>query len=108
MVILRSQNKITDFFMILAWASPFNVLINHVNTVVAYFFLNQDSCIQNKMPPRRLGAIFIRARGKQPGRPIFFFYIVKYNIYEIYIVSISSLTGECVAEKFKNFCSSSL
>ena len=26
MVILRSQNKITDFFMILAWASPFNSL----------------------------------------------------------------------------------
>ena len=25
MVILRSQNKITDFFMILAWASPFNL-----------------------------------------------------------------------------------
>ena len=24
MVILRTQNKITDFFMILAWASPFN------------------------------------------------------------------------------------
>ena len=24
MVIIRSQNKITDFFMILAWASPFN------------------------------------------------------------------------------------
>ena len=24
MVILRSLNKITDFFMILAWASPFN------------------------------------------------------------------------------------
>ena len=24
MVILRSQNKITDFFMILAWACPFN------------------------------------------------------------------------------------
>ena len=23
MVILRSQNKITDFFMFLAWASPF-------------------------------------------------------------------------------------
>ena len=23
MIILRSQNKITDFFMILAWASPF-------------------------------------------------------------------------------------
>ena len=25
MVILRSQNKITDFLMILAWASPFNM-----------------------------------------------------------------------------------
>ena len=24
MVILRSQNKITDFLLILAWASPFN------------------------------------------------------------------------------------
>ena len=24
MVILRSRNKIADFFMILAWASPFN------------------------------------------------------------------------------------
>ena len=24
MVILRSQNKITDFLMILAWACPFN------------------------------------------------------------------------------------
>ena len=24
MVILRSQNKITDFLMMLAWASPFN------------------------------------------------------------------------------------
>ena len=27
MVILRSQNKITDFFMILAWASPFNSIL---------------------------------------------------------------------------------
>ena len=25
MVILRTRNKITDFLMILAWASPFNV-----------------------------------------------------------------------------------
>ena len=24
MVILMSQNKLSDFFMILAWASPFN------------------------------------------------------------------------------------
>ena len=28
MVILRSQNKIIDFFMILAWASPFNAIIS--------------------------------------------------------------------------------
>ena len=26
MVILRTRNKITDFFMILAWASPFKAL----------------------------------------------------------------------------------
>ena len=25
MVILRTRNKITDFLMILAWASPFNL-----------------------------------------------------------------------------------
>ena len=25
MVILKTRNKITDFFMILAWASPFNL-----------------------------------------------------------------------------------
>ena len=31
MVILRSQNKITDFFMILAWASPFNSLCTYLN-----------------------------------------------------------------------------
>ena len=29
MVILRSQNKITDFFMILAWASPFKFTEDH-------------------------------------------------------------------------------
>ena len=27
MVILRTRNKITDFFMILAWASPFKTLL---------------------------------------------------------------------------------
>ena len=30
MVILRSQNKIIDFLMILAWASPFNTLYMHI------------------------------------------------------------------------------
>ena len=35
MVILRSQNKITDFLMILAWASPFNI---HINSLYIYIY----------------------------------------------------------------------
>ena len=35
MVIFRSQNKITDFFMILAWASPFN----HVNIYISLIII---------------------------------------------------------------------
>ena len=31
MVILRTRNKITDFLMILAWASPFNFRTRTVN-----------------------------------------------------------------------------
>ena len=31
MVILRTRNKITDFLMILAWASPFNRSIEHIH-----------------------------------------------------------------------------
>ena len=31
MVILRARNKITDFFMILAWASPFKCQLNSKN-----------------------------------------------------------------------------
>ena len=33
MVILRTRNKITDFLMILAWASPFSIasLITHID-----------------------------------------------------------------------------
>ena len=40
MVILRSRNKITDFFMILAWASPFKyreMSALGVKTVVAQY-----------------------------------------------------------------------
>ena len=44
MVILRSQNKITDFFMILAWASPFKKkylsLLFIVNSLSASLLLN--------------------------------------------------------------------
>ena len=36
MVILRSQIKITNFFMILAWASPFNILQKLFETVKQY------------------------------------------------------------------------
>ena len=32
MVILRTRNKITDFLMILAWASPFN--LHHDNLYI--------------------------------------------------------------------------
>ena len=35
MVILGSQNKITDFFMILAWASPFQQVHVIISTVQA-------------------------------------------------------------------------
>ena len=37
MVILRSQNKITDFLMILAWASPFKHILDH--TVFSNMFV---------------------------------------------------------------------
>ena len=40
MVILRTQNKITDFFMILAWASPFKL------AYVAAGFAQQN-CLHN-------------------------------------------------------------
>ena len=30
MVILGTRNKITDFFMILAWASPFNLFMKQI------------------------------------------------------------------------------
>ena len=33
MVILRTRNKITDFFMILAWASPFNSDISNASLI---------------------------------------------------------------------------
>ena len=38
MVILGTRNKITDFFMILAWASPFKL---HVVTVVTLLVTNK-------------------------------------------------------------------
>ena len=39
MVILRSQNKITDFLMILAWDSPFEHLIRDNSLDLQFFNL---------------------------------------------------------------------
>ena len=41
MVILGSQNEINDFFMILAWASPFNYVLSVKCETFAFLFLNQ-------------------------------------------------------------------
>ena len=41
MVILRTRNKITDFLMILAWASPFKV--THPDTVVLHPIIVWDN-----------------------------------------------------------------
>ena len=49
MVILRTRNKITDFFMILAWASPFNqnvfYLIKIDYNVFYLIRINQNDCV---------------------------------------------------------------
>ena len=37
MVILRTRNKITDFLMILAWASPFKKKITYFIDINRYF-----------------------------------------------------------------------
>ena len=41
MVILRTRNKITDFFMILAWASPFKIFwvnLSQLMKIVSFMF----------------------------------------------------------------------
>ena len=44
MVMLRSQNKITDFLMILAWASPFHLHQSGRNTRRAWLKPGQLVC----------------------------------------------------------------
>ena len=52
MVILRTQNKITEFLMILAWASLFEYLKNriilsdkyHLNYNYVYIYIYTDIC----------------------------------------------------------------
>ena len=43
MVILRTRNKITDFLMILAWASPFNVGVG-VSNINGTDFFSDTGC----------------------------------------------------------------
>ena len=45
MVILRTRNKITDFLMILAWASPFNM----THFEIFYFVLMLSILLSNHM-----------------------------------------------------------
>ena len=45
MVILRTRNKITDFFMILAWASPFKGLNLYGPTVVGSNFTKLNNIL---------------------------------------------------------------
>ena len=44
MVILRSQNKITDFLMLLAWASPFNKITSKANFTLGFLRRNLKAC----------------------------------------------------------------
>ena len=41
MVILRTRNKITDFFMILAWASPFKQT-RYIDPILVQFCPNTE------------------------------------------------------------------
>ena len=57
MVILRSQNKITDFLMILAWASPFNLNVYSNGLAICHGFQNITH-IKNKVNNGLMYAIF--------------------------------------------------
>ena len=46
MVILRTRNKITDFLMILAWASAFNRLCNYTFQLQEVVSRRRDSQLQ--------------------------------------------------------------
>ena len=53
MVILRTRNKITDFLMILAWASPFNIpmlLFNEVDVCGRYDSIIAMFCLKFVVP----------------------------------------------------------
>ena len=44
MVILKSQNKITDFLMILAWASPFKIMSLNLTVEIMLICKLLDLC----------------------------------------------------------------
>ena len=49
MVILRSQNKITDFLMILAWASPFKMCLSSCRPADRWPPSKQDTLNQRRV-----------------------------------------------------------
>ena len=60
MVILRTRNKITDFFMILAWASPFNLLAILKRNIVSDYF---NVILSHSFHPHIILATVISSRG---------------------------------------------
>ena len=50
MVILRTRNKITDYLMILAWASPFNIVICMNDNLIVKYPISAKNDDQD-MPP---------------------------------------------------------
>ena len=59
MVILKSQNKITDLFMILAWASPFNDLMR-------VFFMDMDILISTMWVHNETGEVTVPTNQSEP------------------------------------------
>ena len=50
MAILRSQNKITDFLMILAWAVPLTIIIvslKHITQYSGHFYFERALIVNN-------------------------------------------------------------
>ena len=54
MVILRTRNKITDFLMILAWASPFNTAPLVLKGRICHLQSNRDRILVQVTIHRRL------------------------------------------------------
>ena len=86
MVILRTRNKITDFSMILAWASPFNMTIwcKHVHRLeLQKFFL--IFCAAH-LPVKR---------DRKTKFPYFLFWIIYYSNKDHFCSGLHNFQGGC-------------